>query len=459
MNLVNQILQRWRDIVIPAAVFLAALIITLWLRRVAYKILEKWAKATQWEGYNILVRATRLPSLLICVLIGFLLALAVSTLPQTYKLLTNRILWSLFVLFVAQGVIVLARDLIQLYLKKLGMPPRFISISSNVTVTALLAVSLLEVLDIWGVPTGPLVLFIGIIVLIILLASRDALSGLFDFFQLSSSGKIKAGDYIKLESGEEGYVIESNWRHTQLEALDSSIIIIPNQKLTRSKVINYGRPLKQASEPFRFFTRLHLKELTNLRARNLRELVDILKKAPDSVVYYHTHHFIEEHHYLTPEPPNDFAVWVTDALGNEALGEKLASLDTFEFTNLGALRDRLVGIAEEFLARDTNSRETLPGREFHFIRSVSIILPLPYLAHDLREFVEVLRNVSLRSLYFHIFESRLRLGRGLNDFSAWIEEYLDEPELADSIAHLDPYNYTLEGLRSSLIQQIEKHIK
>ncbi|MDO8637823.1 MAG: hypothetical protein Q7R34_16585, partial [Dehalococcoidia bacterium] len=108
MDWVNQILQRWQDIVIPAAVFLAALIITLWLRRVAYKILEKWAKATQWEGHNILVRATRLPSLLICILIGFLLALAVSTLPQTYKLLTNRILWSLFVLFVAQGVIVLA---------------------------------------------------------------------------------------------------------------------------------------------------------------------------------------------------------------------------------------------------------------------------------------------------------------------------------------------------------------
>ena len=103
--------------------------------------------------------------------------------------------------------------------------------------------------------------------------------------------------------------------------------------------------------------------------------------------------------------------------------------------------------------------ETAAGREFHFVRSISIILPLPYLAHDLREFVEVLRNVSLRSLYFHIFESRLRLGRGLNDFSAWIEEDLDEPELADSIAHLDPYNYTLEGLRSSLIQQIEKHIK
>lgn len=459
MDWISQILQRWQDIVIPAAIFIAVLIITLWLRRVAFKILERWAKASQWQGYTIFISATRLPSLLVCVILGILLALFFSILPPSYKLLSSRILWSLLILIVVQGVVVLARGLIQLYLQKFGISPRVISISSNITVTALLVVSLLMVLDIWGVPTGPLVLFIGVVAVVTLLAFKDALSGLFDWFQLVASEKIKAGDYIKLESGEEGYVVESNWRSTQLEALDSSTIIIPNHKLAQVKVINYGRPLKQASEPFRFFTRLHLKELTNLRARNLREFVGILKKAPDSVVYYHTHHFIEEHHFLTPEPPNDFAVWVTDALGNEVLGEKLASLDTFEFTNLGALRDRLVGIIEEFLTRDPGSREAPPGREFHFVRSVSIILPLPYLTHDLREFVEVLRNVSHGSLYFHVFESRLRLGRGLNDFSAWIEDDLDEPELADSIAHLDPYNYTLEGLRSSLIQQIEKHIK
>ena len=79
------------------------------------------------------------------------------------------------------------------------------------------------------------------------------------------------------------------------------------------------------------------------------------------------------------------------------------------------------------------------------------------MAHDLREFVEGLRKVSLGSLYLHVFESRL--ARGSNDFSIWIEDSLDEPELAVRIAQLDPYNYSLEDLRSSLIQLIEKRIK
>jgi hypothetical protein len=137
----------------------------------------------------------------------------------------------------------------------------------------------------------------------------------------------------------------------------------------------------------------------------------------------------------------------------------LASVNTFEFPSLGVLRDRLVGIIEEHLSAKSDSREAMPGREFYFMKSVGAILPTAYAAHDLREFVEALRKISLGSLYFHVFESRLRLGRGLNDFTIWLKDSLGEAELGEEIARLDPYTYTLEGLRSSLIQLIEKRIK
>jgi hypothetical protein len=267
------------------------------------------------------------------------------------------------------------------------------------------------------------------------------------------------GDYIKLETGEEGYVTEISWNNTRIKALDESIVIVPNNRLLQHTVINYGHPLKKAKEPFRFYSRTHLTELTGLKAKNLRELVDILKKAPEAVIYYHTHRFLEEHHYLTPEPSNDFAVWVSDALGEEVLGERLVSVNTFEFPSLGALRDRLVGIIEEHLSKGSNAREAMAGREFYFMKSVSVVLPTTYTVHDLREFIETLRKISLGSLYFHVFESRLRLGRGLNDFTIWLRDSLGEEELGEEIARFDPYTYTLEGLRSTLIQLIEKRIK
>jgi small-conductance mechanosensitive channel len=453
----------WHDVVIPVAVFLATLIATVWLRQVGYSALRRWMEKIQWQGDELLLQALRGPSILWCLLISAGLAVAVSDLSKRWKNDSANGLWTLLILSLALTALNLAGKFIPFYLERWRLPQNIVTISRNIARIIILVVAGLTLLDVWGVPTSPILLVIAIAALAALLASRGALPNLFAWFQLSATGHIKVGDYIKLETGEEGYVIEMEWRNTKIKALDESTVLIPNSKLMHSTVINYGKPLKKAKEPFRFHSRLHLKELTGLTAKNLQELVTILKTVPDPVIYYHTHQFLEEHHYLTPEPANDFALWVRDALGDEVLGERLAAIDTFEFAALGALRERLVSIIEEHLTLEAQHgnghRDAAEGREFHFIKSVSVILPTPYVVHDLREFVEALRKISLGSLYFHVFESRLRLSRGSNDFSIWIEESLGDKELAEEIARLDPYNYTLEGLRSSLIQLIEKRVK
>lgn len=436
-----------------------AAIATFWLRRIAYNYLDRWAQRAKWQGQQIFREATRKPSALWALIISASLALAVSNAPSDWKDPTGKGLWTLFLLSLTLCALNLASRSIPFYGERFKAPQRAIILTKNVARIVVIVVALLVLLDIWGAPITPLLLLIAVASLVAVLAFRDSFANLLAWFQLNASGQVKVGDYIRLETGEEGYVTETNWRNTLIRALDERTVLIPNSKLVQSTVINYGRPLKTAKEPFHFHTRMHLKELTGLRAKNLRELADTLRTVPDSVVYYHTHHFVEEHHYLTPEPANDFALWVSDALGEEVLGERLASVDTFEFPTLGALRERLVNIMEEYLARGSNLRNATEGREFDFVKSVSVISPTPYVAHDLREFVEALSKISLNSLYFHIFESRLRLGKALNDFSAWLENSLEEKELAEKIARLDPYTYTLEGLRSSLIQLIEKRIK
>ena len=217
--------------------------------------------------------------------------------------------------------------------------------------------------------------------------------------------------------------------------------------------------MKKSREPFRFFDRVHLRELTGIKAKNLKELVDILKAAPDSIVYYHTHHFLEEHHHLTPEPANDFAVWVSDVLGEEILGEKLASLAMLEFPTMGALRDRIINVIEQHISSGKELRKVPEGKEFYFMKWVSLVLPTTRVARDLREFAEALGTLSLGSLYFHIIESRLRTCKVSNDFSVWLADSLGEQELAEVVAKLDPYTYTLEGVRSQLIKLMAKRIE
>jgi hypothetical protein len=205
---------------------------------------------------------------------------------------------------------------------------------------------------------------------------------------------------------------------------------------------------------FYFRTHLELRESTGIKARNARELVEAIKDVPGSVIYYHTHVFLQQHQFLSPEPPNAFAYWVTRYLGEDRLGEKLGSIDIYQFNTIRALREKLIEVIEGFLFDAKEMRNAPAGKEFDFTKSRSFVLPTPYEARDLAQLTEALKKVTIRSIDFHVFNARLRLGRGTNDFSNWINTTLGYPDLAARLDRFDPYTYTLENLRQNIIDII-----
>ena len=215
------------------------------------------------------------------------------------------------------------------------------------------------------------------------------------------------------------------------------------------------------AEAFRLCTRLHLSELTGLKASTLRELLELLRTVSGSSIYHHTHRFLQQHQYLSPEPPNDFAYWVSNVLGEQELGEKLASIDIIRFPSIHSLREKITGVIEEYLQKRPSAEKKFvnPGAEFHFIKSVSFVFPTRHEAHDLKELAEILKKITIDSIYFHVFESKLRLEKGKNDLSLWIENTIGDKALADKISRLDPYTFTLEDLRNKIINLIETSIQ
>jgi len=218
--------------------------------------------------------------------------------------------------------------------------------------------------------------------------------------------------------------------------------------------------LVRARDPFMFYTRLNLSELTGLRASNLGQLLELMKTVPGSSIYHHTHRFLQQHQYLSPEPPNDFAYWIAGVLGEDELGEMLESIDTIQYSTIRALREKIITIIAEYMEENPMSklRFAQEGEEFHFIKSVSFIISTGHVANDLREFADILNHVTVDSIYFHIFEARLRLEKGTNDFSNWIEESIGDHDLTARVSKLDPYTHTLEGLRKKIIKLVEKRI-
>lgn len=214
-----------------------------------------------------------------------------------------------------------------------------------------------------------------------------------------------------------------------------------------------------ARQPFRFSTSLDLTLLTNRRARNLAELLEHLRAVPGSVIYYHTHHFLVQHQYLSPEPPNDFAYWVTNVLQEDRLGEQLAAIDLIRFRTIRALREHIIAVIEGHLDARQQLRAAPEGEEFHFREAVSFITPTLHVAHDLSEFADCMEQIGFGSLSFHFFDARLRLEKGENDFSEWLAKELGEDELGRVIARLDPYTYTLDGLRKEVVRLVRQRLQ
>jgi len=209
-------------------------------------------------------------------------------------------------------------------------------------------------------------------------------------------------------------------------------------------------------ESFHFFTKLDQTLLLGLRARTIDELLTGIRSVSDASIYFHTHRFLHQHHFLSPEPPNDFAYWVTNVLGDDVLGEKLWSIDTARFGDIRGLRAKLIAILESHLDSLRRASDCQAGEEFHFMACRTFVLPTAYVAHDLIQFAEVLARVSIGSVYFHMFDAKLRLKSGENDFSRWFRDQ-GKFVLANETKRLDPYSYTLDGLRQRIVALVRQH--
>jgi small-conductance mechanosensitive channel len=109
----------------------------------------------------------------------------------------------------------------------------------------ILGLVVLVILDRLNITITPFLASMGIGGLVIALALQDTLANFFAGLHIFGARPISVGNYIKLESGEEGYVSHIGWRNTRIRMLPNNTVIIPNSKVVNSQIINYYRPQRE----------------------------------------------------------------------------------------------------------------------------------------------------------------------------------------------------------------------
>ena len=225
---------------IGVAVLVTAFCLVLW--KFLHKWLARWAKRTGAETFDLVLRSTRRSLLPLCFVAGIYAGIRVSKLPDEWAAVTDKVMLSLLILSVALLVASLASIGISGYARKSRINLPMTSLAQNVVRGIILGLGVLVLLDTLGVKITSLIAALGIGSLAVALALQDTLSNLFAGIYIILSRSIKRGNYIKIDSTVEGYVVDIGWRATTIRPFENTIVIIPNSKLGQSIVTNYNLP-------------------------------------------------------------------------------------------------------------------------------------------------------------------------------------------------------------------------
>ena len=106
----------------------------------------------------------------------------------------------------------------------------------------LLVVSVAFLLDNLGVRVTALVTTLGVSSLAVALALQDTLSNFFAGIYLQADRPFRVGNYVRLDTGDEGTVVDIGWRTTRLRTGASNTVVVPNERLLKSIITNYDLP-------------------------------------------------------------------------------------------------------------------------------------------------------------------------------------------------------------------------
>ena len=235
-----KVLYEWA---IPSTALLVWIALILVVIPVFLRFLKRKAEQSRHIFDEILVSALTVPLILFLIGLGLSFFLdAIPSLPPKWMKYSNALLIFLFVL---AGYLFLDRlmmEVLRRYSKKVDFIASSAGVVKTLYRTIILGFVFLIILDRLKITITPFLASLGIGGLVVALALQDTLANFFSGIFIFFDKPIRIGDYIMLESGQEGYVTQIGWRSTRIRMLPNNILVVPNTKLVSSQITNFYLP-------------------------------------------------------------------------------------------------------------------------------------------------------------------------------------------------------------------------
>ena len=239
----------WIEPIIAVSIFGASLVIALVLNKLLFPLVLRITRRTRSDVDAKLVGAVRLPLTLVLVVLGAYLALTLPLdLSPEQQDIVNSVGGLLVILVVVVGVASLISYVAEWYTKNVAprtestLDQRLVPLFRRVAVGLVYGLGAVLTLDQLGINIGPLIAGLGLGGLAVALAIQPTLANLFAGTYVMTEGVVNPGDYIVLDGGVGGYVVDVGWRSTRIRTWGNNLVIIPNSKFAETIITNYQQP-------------------------------------------------------------------------------------------------------------------------------------------------------------------------------------------------------------------------
>ncbi len=232
------------EYILPISFVVGSIILGIICQFVVFRWLRYLAKKTKWRGDEIVIHALQG-----WILVWFIIAGASMAIPRVISdaqalLVISKALLVLTIFSVTMVIAKIAVGFVDLLSAKIKEAIPKTTILTSITRVFVLLIGILIILNALGIAIAPILAGLGIGGLAVALALQDTLSNFFAGLQIIVTRQLRPNDYVKLSSGEDGYVVDITWRNTTIRELSNNLIIIPNAKLAQTIVKNYHLPEK-----------------------------------------------------------------------------------------------------------------------------------------------------------------------------------------------------------------------
>ena len=236
---INQ--RQITDWVQIGAWFFGSFAVLVILRSVLLRTLYK--RCQEGKSYlRITLDTIRVPSFFWCLAGAMAIGVRFADLTTKQDRLVS--LWMVVFLIVSFTLVVgnIAVRMLELYAERHALQAGFSGLSKTIVQVIVLSMGALILLNYLGITITPLLTALGVGGLAVALALQDTLGNFFAGIHILIEEPVRVGDFIRLATGEEGTVTDIGWRTTRILMGTNNVIVIPNNKITTTVLVNFHLP-------------------------------------------------------------------------------------------------------------------------------------------------------------------------------------------------------------------------